>query len=67
MLMKLFIREGAGGMLEQLEKNKGKRIVVKLANRKQLAGTVASVNQQCVRIETDEGICFIDISAIQVL
>ncbi len=54
-------------MLEQLEKNKGNRIVVELVNRKQIAGTVASVNQQGVRLETDEGICFIDISAIQII
>jgi hypothetical protein len=54
-------------MIEQLEKNKGNKIVVELASRKQIAGTVTSVDQQGVRLETDEGICFIDISAIQII
>ncbi len=54
-------------MVEQLEKNKGNRIVIELVDRKQIAGIVASVNQQNVCLETDEGKCFIAISAIQII
>lgn len=54
-------------MFEQLKSSEGNKIAVELVNGKQIAGTVVAVNQQDIRLETDEGICVILISAIQVI
>jgi len=54
-------------MFDQLQNYKGNRIVVELMNGRQIAGTIAAVNQQDLRLETDEGVCTILISTIQIL
>ncbi len=53
-------------MYEHLKSNIGKKIVVELVNGKQAAGTLESVNQHDIRLKTDEGVCIILVSAIQV-
>jgi hypothetical protein len=59
--------KGAVKMFAQLSSYKGDRIVVELANGKQLAGAVIEVDQSYLRLETAEGICVVLISAIQVI
>ncbi len=54
-------------MFEQLKNYKGNKIIVELANGRQIAGIVAAVNQQDIRLETDEGNCVVLVSAIQVV
>ncbi len=54
-------------MFAQLSSYQGNRIVVELANGKQLAGTVIEVDKNYLRLETAEGICVVLISAIQVV
>lgn len=54
-------------MFEQLQNYQGNKIVVELVNWRQVAGTVVEVNEQNLRLETDEGTCVIPISAVQVL
>ncbi len=54
-------------MFTQLSSYKGERIVVELANGKQLAGTVIEVDPKYLRMETAEGLCVILILAIHVV
>ncbi len=54
-------------MFDQLQNYKGNAIVVELMNGRRIAGTVAAVNQQELRLDTDEGVCIILISTIQIL
>lgn len=54
-------------MFERLKNCEGNKIVVELVNGKQISGTVVAVNQQDIRLETDEGVCVILISAIQIV
>ena len=53
-------------MYEQLKNYKGNKIVVELLSGRQLDGTVLEVDQQTVRLKTDEAACVIPLSAIQV-
>ncbi len=54
-------------MYEQLKSYKGSKIVVELVSGRKIAGAVAAVDKQNIRLETDEGACAIPISAIQVV
>lgn len=53
-------------MLEQLQANLGKHLVLELANGKKISGQVISVNEQSVRMETEEGTGIIPVGAIMV-
>lgn len=54
-------------MLEQLQASQGKNIAVELVNGRIVSGTVLTVNEQYVRIETTEGVGSIPIKAIQIV
>lgn len=54
-------------MLEQLQANQGKKIVLELVNGRVISGTVLAVEQQFVRLGTDEGIGTIPVSAVQII
>lgn len=54
-------------MLEQLQALQGKTVVVELVNGRKLSGTLITVSQQYMRMETDEGVGTVPIAAIQVI
>lgn len=54
-------------MLEQLQASQGKKIVLELVNGRILSGTVLTVNEQFVRLGTDEGVGTIPVEAIQII
>ncbi|MCG9968726.1 hypothetical protein L9W92_11800 [Pelotomaculum terephthalicicum JT] len=54
-------------MFEQLQASKGKNIAVELVNGRIVSGTVITVSEQSVRIETAEGVGTIPLKAIQIV
>lgn len=54
-------------MLEQLKASKGKKIVLELVNGRIIAGAVLEVDEHLVRMETQEGVGIIPVSAVQII
>jgi len=54
-------------LLERLQANKGKKIVLELSNGKILSGTVIAADQKCVRLETDSGVGIIPVDTVQII
>ncbi|MDF9409428.1 hypothetical protein L7E55_13865 [Pelotomaculum isophthalicicum JI] len=54
-------------MLERLQANKGKKIVLELSNGRILNGTVIATDQKCVRLETDSGVGTIPVDRVQII
>lgn len=53
-------------MLDQLQVNQGKTMVVELVNGRKISGTLIAVNPQYVRMDTEEGVGTIPLKSIQV-
>ncbi|MDO7786317.1 hypothetical protein [Desulforamulus aquiferis] len=54
-------------MLEQLQADYGKKITIELVNGRKISGKIIAVSEQFVRLESNEGIGTVPISAIQVV
>lgn len=54
-------------MLEQLLANQGKKLVIELVNGRKISGAVLSVNQQYLRLETEEGTGNIPLQAVYIV
>jgi sRNA-binding regulator protein Hfq len=54
-------------LLEQLKASQGKRIVFELVNGRVLTGNLLSVDEHVLRIETENGIGIVPVSAVQII
>ncbi|GAB6179842.1 hypothetical protein JCM14036_11610 [Desulfotomaculum defluvii] len=54
-------------MLDQLQANLGKHLVVELVNGRKVSGTLVEANDRFIRMESEEGMGTIPYSAIQVI
>lgn len=54
-------------LLEQLKASQGKKIVLELVNGRIIAGTVLAVDETLLRLETEEGVGIIPVSAVQII
>ncbi|TEB05727.1 hypothetical protein Psch_02768 [Pelotomaculum schinkii] len=54
-------------MLEQLKASQGKKIVLELVNGRIIGGTIVAVDETLLRMETEEGVGIIPVSAVQII
>lgn len=54
-------------MLEQLKASQGKKVVLELVNGRMIAGSILSVDEHIVRMETEEGIGSLPVSSVQII
>ena len=54
-------------MLEQLKASQGKKIVLELVNGRMVSGTIVAVDENFVRVEAEEGVGTIPVSAVQII
>lgn len=54
-------------MLKLLQASQGKKIVLELVNGRSISGTILAVEQQFVRVESDDGVGTIPVNAVQII
>ncbi|MGD0153070.1 MAG: hypothetical protein ABSC17_04795 [Thermacetogeniaceae bacterium] len=54
-------------MWDQLKTYQDKEVVLELINGRKIFGTVAGVERQFVRLETDEGVVAVPVDAVQII
>jgi len=54
-------------LLKQLQASQGKNIVLELVNGRIISGTILAVDQQFVRVESDDGVGTIPVNAVQII